>query len=283
LNEELQNKISQLEAVNAELDAFSYSVSHDLRAPLRSIDGFSLALLDDYADKLDTEGKDYLERVRSATQRMGDLIDDLLKLSRVTRTVMGHENVNLSDIARKIADQLHTFQPERQVEFVLAGDLYAMCDSRLLKIVIENLLGNAWKFTGTREKAVIEFGAIECGMGNADCGIKAQANVECGTNQLRNAEFGMKAQASSEPRLEKSEIRTPKSEIVYFVRDNGVGFDMTHADKLFQPFQRMHGRGEFPGTGIGLATVKRIIDRHGGRVWIKGELEKGTTVYFTLG
>jgi len=316
LNKELQNKISQLEAVNAELDAFSYSVSHDLRAPLRSIDGFSLALLDDYADKLDAEGKDYLERVRAATQRMGHLIDDLLKLSRVTRAVMEREQVNLTLIARKMADRLRASHPERQVEFVLADDLLALGDEHLLDIAIGNLLENAWKFTGKREKAVIEFGAFKCGLWNADCGIKAETNVECGTNQLGTADCGMLIEdleianlksemdvrtarcgtrESGTPSLPspsrgrvgrgESEFRIPNSEFgktVYFVRDNGTGFDMEHADKLFQPFQRIHRREEFPGTGIGLATVKRIIDRHGGRVWIKGESGKGTTVYFTL-
>jgi len=253
LNKELRDKVLQLEAVNTELDAFSYSVSHDLRAPLRSIDGFSLAVLEDYGDKLDAEGRDYLERVRSATQRMGDLIDDLLKLSVVSRAGMVHERVNLSNIAGKIAGQLRLSQPERQAEFVLAGDLAATGDSRLLGIAIENLLDNAWKFTGKREKAVIEFG----------------------TTQMRSAECGMRNENNSE-------IINPKSEIVYFVRDNGIGFDMAYADKLFQPFQRLHTVKEFPGTGIGLATVRRIIERHGGRIWIQGRSGEGTTVYFTL-
>ena len=279
LNKELQNKVLQLEAVNAELNAFSYSVSHDLRAPLRSIDGFSLALLDDYADKLDAEGKDYLERVRSATQRMGNLIDDLLKLSRVTRAVMEREQTNLSVIARKIADRLRASQPERQAEFVVAEGLLVLGDAHLLDIAIENLLENAWKFTGKREKAVIEFGATQ--LRNADCGTR-----ELVTPSLPSPLLGESSTLEGEGKGGgESEIRIPKSEIgrtVYYVRDNGVGFDMTHADKLFQPFQRMHGRGEFPGTGIGLATVKRIIDRHGGRVWIKGELGKGATIYFTL-
>jgi len=256
LNKELQNKISQLEAVNAELDAFSYSVSHDLRAPLRSIDGFSLALLDDYADKLDAEGKDYLERVRAATQRMGHLIDDLLKLSRVTRAVMQYEQVNLSLIARTIADRLRASQPERQAEFVVTDGLLVLGDEHLLDIAIGNLLENAWKFTGNRERAVIEFGTI------TNFGFPI-------------SDFGF----NSAIRIPQSEI---ENKVVFFVRDNGTGFDMEHADKLFQPFQRVHRREEFPGTGIGLVTVKRIIERHGGRVWIKGESEKGTTVYFTL-
>jgi signal transduction histidine kinase len=276
LNKELQNKVSQLEAANAELDAFSYSVSHDLRAPLRSIDGFSLALLDDYADKLDAEGKDYLERVRAASQRMGNLIDDLLKLSRVTRAVMEHEQVNLTLIARKITDRLRASQPERQAEFVLDEGLIVLGDAHLLDIALENLLENAWKFTGKREKAVIEFGATQ--LRNAEYGTR-EFGIPSPPSPLLGESSTLEGEGKGGG---NSEIRTPKSEIVYFVRDNGVGFDMTHADKLFQPFQRVHGRGEFPGTGIGLATVKRIIDRHGGRVWIKGESEKGTTVYFTL-
>jgi len=258
LNKDLRDKVVQLEAANKELDAFSYSVSHDLRAPLRSIDGFSLALLEDYADKLDAEGRDYLERVRAATQRMGDLIDDLLKLSMVSRAAIKHEKVNLSNIARKIADELRSSLPERQAEFVLAGDLVASGDGRLLEIVLENLLENAWKFTGVREKAVIEFGNF----------------------QMRNAEFGIWNEINSAIRTPQSEMG--KSEIVYFVRDNGIGFDMSYSDKLFKPFQRLHKIKEFPGTGIGLATVKRIIERHGGRVWIHGKLDEGTTVYFTL-
>jgi PAS domain S-box-containing protein len=297
LNKDLQNKVSQLEAANAELDAFSYSVSHDLRAPLRSIDGFSLALLDEYADRLDAEGKDYLERVRAATQRMGHLIEDLLKLSRVTRAVMKHEQVNLSVIARKIADRLRAFQPERQVEFIAAEGLLVLGDEHLLDIAIGNLLENAWKFTGTREKAVIEFGALECGtdqLRNADCGMKARTNMEYGTNQLGNKQCGPRELGTpSYPPPSRgrervggeSAFRIPKSafgKTVHYIRDNGTGFDMEHAEKLFQPFQRMHRRENFPGTGIGLATVKRIIERHGGRVWIKGEQGKGTTVYFTL-
>jgi PAS domain S-box-containing protein len=300
LNKDLQKKISQLEAANAELDAFSYSVSHDLRAPLRSIDGFSLALLDDYADKLDAEGKDYLERVRAATQRMGVLIDDLLKLSRVTRAVMQHEQVNLSLIARKIADRLRASHPERQVEFIAAESLVALGDEHLLDIALDNLLENAWKFTGEREKAVVEFGAFECGtnqLRNADCGLQIEnseiANLKsemdgrtarCGTRESGTPSLPSPLEGEGKGGGE-SEFRIPNSEFgktIYYVRDNGTGFDMEHADKLFQPFQRVHRKEEFPGTGIGLATVKRIIDRHGGRVWIKGESGKGTTVYFTL-
>ncbi len=254
LNEELKHHVLQLETANRELEAFSYSVSHDLRAPLRSVAGFSQVLHEDYADKLDAEGRDSLERILAATKKMGQLIDDLLNLSRMSRAEMRREEVKLSGLAGKIAEMLRKTQPERQAEFIIAEGLVAQGDEHLLTVVLENLLGNAWKFTGKNPHAVIEFGAIDCRMQNADCRI---------------------------PNL-KSEIRNLKSEIVYFVKDNGVGFDMSYAGKMFSPFQRLHSVNEFPGTGIGLATVKRIINRHGGDVWIEGETDKGTTVYFTL-
>ncbi len=218
-----------------ELEAFSYSVSHDLRAPLRSISGFGQLLVDDYTAKLDEEGKDYLNRIIAASEKMGWLIDDLLNLSRLSRSAMERGYVNLSNIAKRVADRLHTSHPRRWTEFRLADGLVVLGDERLLTVVIENLLVNAFKFTEKREKAVIQFGQERQG-----------------------------------------------SEKVFFIRDNGSGFDMTYADKLFKPFQRLHRPEEFPGTGIGLATVKRIIERHGGRVWIEGELEKGATVYFVL-
>ena len=223
------------EAAYHELEAFSYSVSHDLRAPLRTVSGFSQLLVEDYADRLDEEGKDSLTRIVAAAEKMGWLIDDLLNLSRLSRAAMARERVDLTVIARRIADRLRASSPDRQADFVLADGLVAFGDERLLTVVIENLLGNAWKFTEKREKAVIEFGVEQRG-----------------------------------------------DEKVFFIEDNGSGFDMTYVDKLFKPFQRLHQPEEFPGTGIGLATVKRIIDRHGGRVWIEGEIDKGTTVYFTL-
>ncbi len=234
LNEELNHHVRQLEESNRELEAFSYSVSHDLRSPLRSIDGFSLALLEDYADKLDAEGKDYLARVRGATQRMSQLIDDLLKLSRVARMELKRERVDLSATAVKIAAHLRESNPGG-TEFVISEGLSATGDERLLTVVIENLFSNAWKFSEKATAPVVEFGTVEIG-----------------------------------------------GERAYFVRDNGAGFDMTYADKLFNPFQRLHKTSEFAGTGIGLATVKRIVNRHGGRVWIESEVGKGTTVYFTL-
>jgi signal transduction histidine kinase len=248
LNEELKHHLFQLEAANRELEAFSYSVSHDLRAPLRSVAGFSQALVEDYADKLDAEGRDSLERILAATQKMGRLIDDLLNLSRVSRSEMKREEVNLSGLAGKIADMLRQSQPERQAEFIIAEGLAARGDEHLLTIVLENLLGNAWKFTGKNPQTLIE--------------------------------FGMYHPFNSPPNLGGEQVVAGKD--VYFVKDNGAGFDMLYAGKVFSPFQRLHSMNEFPGTGIGLATVKRIINRHGGNVWIEAEVGKGTTVYFTL-
>lgn len=237
LNQGLQQAVTELKAVNKELETFSYSVSHDLRAPLRSIDGFSQALLEDCDEQLDATGHDYLRRIRAATQRMGHLIDDLLTLSRVIRSDMRRESVDLSRIASQICNDLQQADPERQVEFVVQPGTIAQGDSRLLQSVLENLLNNAWKFTVKKTHARIEFGVID-------------------------------AAATSDP--------------TYFVRDNGVGFDMAYADKLFSPFQRLHSISEFPGNGIGLATVQRIVHRHGGRTWAEGALEQGATFYFTL-
>jgi PAS domain S-box-containing protein len=226
---------AELEQANKELEAFSYSVSHDLRAPLRSMDGFSQALLEDYGNKLDDQGKDYIRRVRAASQRMSQLIDDLLNLSRITRAEMHYEKVNLTALAKAIAAELQETEPERQVEFIIGKDISARGDSHLLRAVLENLLANAWKFTSKHPRARIEFGAIQV-----------------------------------------------EGRSVCFVRDDGAGFDMAYVGKLFLPFQRLHGPTEFEGTGIGLATVQRIIHRHGGVVWAEGELEKGATFYFTL-
>ena len=235
LNEDLQQRTVELAATNEELAAFNYSVSHDLRSPLRSIDGFSQALLEDYTDKLDTQGKDYLTRVRAASQKMGQLIDDLLNLSRMTRTEMRREVVDLSALAQAITAELQNREPGRHVEFVIAEGMEVNGDKRLLMVVLENLLGNAWKFTEKHPRA----------------------RIECGITQV-----------NGKP--------------AYFVRDDGAGFDMAYADKLFGAFQRLHGTTEFPGTGIGLATVQRIIHRHGGQVWAEGAVEQGATFYFTL-
>jgi signal transduction histidine kinase len=231
----VQGVNTELLAANKELEAFSYSVSHDLRAPLRGIDGFSLVLLEDYADKLDEDGRDCLQRVRAATQRMGTLIEDLLNLSRVTRTEMRREKADLGLIARSIAAELQKSQPERQTEFRIEEDLEAYVDSHLMRITLENLLGNAWKFTSKRESACIEFGRTHCDGG-----------------------------------------------LTYYVRDNGAGFDPAYAGRLFGAFQRLHDKNDFPGTGVGLATVQRIIHRHGGRIWAESAVERGATFYFTL-
>jgi PAS domain S-box-containing protein len=240
LNIELEDRVAkrttQLEAANKELEAFSYSVSHDLRAPLRSIDGFSQFLLEDYCERLDDEGKDHLQRIRAAAQRMAQLIDDLLNLSRVTRSDMRGERVDLSALAETITAELEQAHPDQTVACIIAPGLIADGDAHLLRIVLENLFGNAWKFTSRHSRAHIEFGSM----------------------------------------------RQPDGSLAYFVRDDGAGFDMAYADKLFGAFQRLHGMTEFPGTGIGLATVQRIIQRHGGRIWAEAAPEKGATFYFTL-
>ena len=235
LEELVEHRTAELAATNQELESFSYSVSHDLRAPLRGLVGFSQALLEDYTDKLDEQGKHYLSRISAAGQRMSELIDDMLTLSHVTRSQMQRETVDLSAMAKQIAAVLREGQAERKVEFVIPDGLVVAADKRLLEAALENLLGNAWKFTGGHPTATIEFGVTDV-----------------------------------------------QNEQVYFVRDDGAGFDMAYVDKLFGAFQRLHTEEEFPGTGIGLATVQRIVRRHGGRVWGEGEIEKGATFYFTL-
>jgi len=235
LERKVEERTAELEAANKELEAFSYSVSHDLRAPLRSVDGFAQALLEDYGDKLDDFGKQNLQRVRAAASRMGMLIDDLLKLSRVTRAEMRREKSDLSAIAKSIAQSLEEAEPERKVDFKIEDGLAADGDPRLLRVALENLLRNAWKYTSRHDHARIEFG--------------------------RSKENG-------------------KS--IFYVRDDGAGFDPRYADRLFGAFQRLHGVSEFPGTGIGLATVQRIIRRHGGEVWAEAEVEKGATFYFSV-
>jgi light-regulated signal transduction histidine kinase (bacteriophytochrome) len=238
-SQDLEDANRELEATNRELEAFSYSVSHDLRAPLRSIDGFSQILLEDYAEELDEEGKGYLGRVRAASQRMGRLIDDLLGLSRVIRGAMRRKPVDLSSLALEVAEELKEANPERPVEFTAEKGLEVRGDARLLRVALENLIGNAWKFTHIKQKAKIEFGLDE----------------------VLSREGGVP---------------------VYYVKDNGAGFEMAYADKLFGAFQRLHGANEFEGTGIGLATVQRIVHRHGGSIWAEGEVDRGATFYFTL-
>jgi len=231
----LMRRTAQLEGANQELEAFSYSASHDLRQPLQTIDGFSRALLEDYGDKLDAEAKDYLQRLRAASQRIARLMDDLLKLSHLTSADMVTETADLGEIARSVADQLRAQDPAREVAFDIAASAAVHGDRRLLVVLMENLLGNAWTFTSKHPRARIEFGVTE-----------------------------------------------REDERVYFVRDDGAGFDMAHVEKLFVPFQRLHTTSDFPGNGVGLATVRRIVLRHGGRVWAEAMPEKGATFYFTL-
>jgi two-component system, NtrC family, sensor kinase len=233
--EQIRTYAAALEGANRELESFSYSVAHDLRAPLRSIDGFSQALLDEYADRLDDEGRQYLQFVRESAQRMALLIDDLLALSRVTRAELRRESVDLGAIARATVARLERDNPDRRVEVTIPEGLRAEADPRLVGVVFDNLLGNAWKFTSKTDGARIWLGTLP----------------------------------SDSPRT-------------YFVRDNGAGFDMNFAHKLFGVFQRLHSTSEFDGTGIGLAIVNRIVNRHGGRVWAEGEVGKGATFYFTL-
>jgi PAS domain S-box-containing protein len=239
LNTELERRVrertAELEAVNNELDAFSYSVSHDLRAPLYTIDGFSRALLEDHSGNMNTEGRDYLVRINLASQRMGELIEDLLKLSRVTRQEMYREKLNLSKLASSYLTMMQEQDPKQQVECIVAPGIVVMGDVSLLRIALENLLSNAWKFTKNTKQVRIEFGASQ------------------------------------------QDGRT-----VFFISDNGAGFDRTYEDKLFKPFQRLHNRDEYTGTGIGLSIVSRIIHRHGGEIWANGEVGQGATFYFTL-
>jgi light-regulated signal transduction histidine kinase (bacteriophytochrome) len=239
MNAELEQRVAdrtvQLKAANEELEAFSYSVSHDLRAPLRSIDGFTQVLLEDCGERLDAESRESLDRVRKAGQRMERIVDGLLTLARVARDEVHFTTVDLSALAQAIASELQTGEPERQAQFVIAPGLTVKADADLMHIALENLLRNAWKFTG-RSPAV---------------------RIELGVTQRDRDD-------------------------VYFVRDNGAGFDMNFANKLFRPFQRLHHMSEFEGTGVGLATVSRIIRRHGGQVWAEGATGNGATFYFTI-
>lgn len=232
---ELARQTRHLDVMNKELEAFTAAVSHDLRAPLRGIDGFSKYLQDNYSAALDVQGQDYLQRVRAGTQRMGHLIDKLLDLSRLSRAELRLESVDMGALARRIAERLQQAEPGRQVRWVIAPDLWVRGDAQLLELALENLLSNAWKFTGHKSPARIEVG------------------------------------------LTRQEGQT-----AYFVSDDGAGFDMAYANKLFGAFQRLHTQKEFPGTGVGLATVQRIIGRHGGRIWAQAEVGKGSTFYFTL-
>ena len=239
LNASLESRVAErtrdLSNANNELESFSYSVSHDLRAPLRTIDGFSLALLEDCGDRLDETCQGHLQRIRTAAQRMGALIDDLLNLSRVTRAQLNTQEFDLSAVVSEVAKELQAAHPERHVVWKIQSALLATGDSQLLRVAIENLLNNAWKFTSRRPQAQIEFG--------------------------------------------KTQI---SGDTAFFVKDDGAGFDPAYADRLFGAFQRLHGATEFPGTGVGLATVQRVIHRHGGRIWAESSLHHGATFYFTL-
>ena len=236
LEQRVLDRTAQLEAANQELEAFSYSVSHDLRAPLRALDGFSSALMMDYKDQLDDQGVHYLNRIKDASQRMGQLIEDLLNLSRVTRQDFSRTKVNLSEIVNTICGELQERESNRKIKLEIEEGIFVMADFKLIKIAMENLLQNAFKFTGKLDQAIIRFG------------VKKSDNKK-----------------------------------IYFISDNGVGFNMAYAEKLFSPFQRLHGMNEFPGTGIGLVTVQRIITRHGGRIWPEAIENQGVTFYFTIG
>jgi light-regulated signal transduction histidine kinase (bacteriophytochrome) len=236
LEQRVAERTRELDAANKELEAFSYSISHDLRAPLRAIDGFSKAVLDEYADKLDQQACGYLQRVRAGTQKMSRLIDDLLNLSRLSRGALRKESINVTALAREVVAELQEREPSRKVAIEIADGLTAQGDARLTTIVLMNLLGNAWKYTAKRPESQIAFGQESNG-----------------------------------------------NETIFYVRDNGAGFDMAYADKLFAPFQRLHQDSEFEGTGIGLATVQRIVSRQGGRVWAKAAVDQGATFFFTLG
>jgi CHASE3 domain sensor protein len=231
----LIRRSQDLETANSELEAFSYSVSHDLRAPLRSMGGFSQALIEDYGDQLDGEAQDYLQRIGASSRQMGQMIDDILALSRSTRQELTREKVDLSAYVEAIIGDLRNRDPDRRVTVEIEPNLTVWGDARLLRSVLDNLLNNAWKFTSKKDGARIEFGASS--MGN---------------------------------------------ERVYFLRDNGAGFDMAYVDKLFGIFQRLHAATDFEGNGVGLATVVRLVGRHGGRVWAEGEANKGATFYFTI-
>jgi PAS domain S-box-containing protein len=240
LNEQLEERVrlrtAELAAANRELEAFAYSVSHDLRSPLRGIDGWSQALAEDHSDKLDAEGQQYLARVRTEAQRMSQLIDGLLALSQLPRTPVQRDEIDLGALAHTVANKLIEREPGRSVKLVIQPEVFVQGDASLLALVLQNLLENAWKFTSKHAAANIEFGALQ-----------------------------------------------RDGEVIYFVRDDGAGFDMAHAHKLFGVFQRLHRQGDFPGTGVGLASAQRIIDRHGGRMWAEGALDQGATFYFTLG
>jgi light-regulated signal transduction histidine kinase (bacteriophytochrome) len=235
LEQRVAERTSELRATVAELDAFSYSVAHDLRAPVLRIIGFSDALLNFYGEQLNDEARNYLKRLYEAGSRMGRMIDSLLSLSRLTRAKVQRDLVDLSAVVQGMLTELQEADPERRARFIVAPRVVASADRELIRALLDNLLRNAWKFTSKHASATIEFGTTQVG-----------------------------------------------NETAYFVRDDGAGFDMSYADKLFGAFQRLHTADEFAGTGIGLATASRVVQRHGGRIWAEGKVEKGATIYFTL-
>jgi PAS domain S-box-containing protein len=236
LNRQLKDRAAELEAANKEMEAFSYSVSHDLRSPLQNVDSFSQMLIEECAKRLGADGRDYVQRLRASCQHMDEIIEALLALSNMTRHELLIEQFDLSAVAKAVAAELKQKDPDRLADWVIAEDLTVVGDARLLRVVLENLLGNAWKFTARRPRARIEFGAM----------------------------------------LQSNGART------YFVRDDGAGFDMAHAASLFAPFKRLHDQSQFRGTGIGLATVQRVIQRHRGKIWAEGAVDHGATFCFTL-
>ena len=236
LEDLVHERTAELEASNKELEAFSYSVSHDLRAPLRSIHGFCQMLVEDYGKQLDHVGLDYLMRVQTNALDMGALIEDLLQLARITRCDFNKQKLDISGLAKETIDKLKQQNPDRDIEVKLQNNLYADGDEHLISVALDNLLSNSWKYTSKIAHASIEFGSNHSGNGHD----------------------------------------------VYFVKDNGAGFDMKYADKIFLAFQRLHSKEDYPGTGVGLATVQRVVDRHGGKVWAESDIGKGTTIYFTL-
>lgn len=236
LNEELSHRAAKLESANKELLAFSYTVSHDLRAPLTTINGFSQVLLEFYGDKLDEAGKDMLQRIYRASKRMALLIEDLLNLSLASQSEMVHEKIDLSTLVKRVSVELQKIDPDRKVEFIIEGGISAEGDARLIALVIKNLLGNSWKYT-------------------ARCPV---AHIEFGVSGMRNGKP------------------------LYFIKDDGIGFNIADAERIFEAFQRLHDSAEFPGTGVGLTTVRRIIERHGGIIWAEGKKGKGAAFFFIL-
>ena len=235
MEEELQQRTIELQTMNKELEAFSYSVSHDLRAPLRAVDGFSHILIEDFKDAIPAEANQYLQRISDASANMGQLIDDMLRLSRITRAELHLRPVNLSEMAASIMNELISREPKRKIKITIEADLSIIGDERLLQVALENLLNNACKFTMKKKNAQIKIGKTTRG-----------------------------------------------GKDVFYIKDNGVGFDMAYSNKLFGAFQRLHSAEDFPGTGIGLAIVQRVIHKHGGQIWAESQPNLGTTFYFML-